>query len=241
VRPENKEAKKERTRKATLAKYGWTEIDLEEQLARQQNSCAGCLVPLTKSTARVDHSHTTGKVRGLLCDSCNWALGHAKDNGATLRRLIAYMDRDLSKYMVYLIGSLKNQQRIPAIAKGLRAEGYDCMDEWITPGEHADENWQKYEQERGRSYSDALKGRAASNIFAFDRSYLDLSDAAVLVMPAGKSAMLELGYAKGRGKFTVIFLDGQDPDRYDIMPNFADAVVTTEEELSSALRQGLDL
>jgi len=216
-------------------RHGWSAQDVEKQLARQQNSCAGCLTPINKS-AHLDHDHATGKIRGLLCKSCNWGLGQLKDNPATLRRLMAYLDRNPEQTFVYLIGALKNQ-RIPDIGNLLRGQGYDVMDEWFTPGEMADLNWQEYSRRRGLSYQEALRGRAAQNIFLFDRSYIDMADVVVLAMPAGKSAMLELGYAKGRGKKTVLFLDGQDPDRYDIMPNFADLICKTESELLWSLRE----
>ena len=111
------------------------------------------------------------------------------------------------------------------------------MDEWITPGEHADENWQRYEKIRGRNYKEALKGIAATNIFLFDRSYIDISDVGVLVLPCGKSAFLELGYAKGCGKKTFILLDGHEPPRYDIMPNFVDKVCFDIEELKQELKK----
>ena len=39
----------------------------------------------------VDHNHTTKKVRGLLCNNCNAALGFAKENVATLELLIKYI------------------------------------------------------------------------------------------------------------------------------------------------------
>lgn len=218
-----------------LQRYGVNSSELQEMLVRQNFSCYGCLAPLDEKTANIDHNHKTGEVRGLLCRMCNWALGQVKDNPTTLRRLMAYLEYERSKVRVYLIGSLKNA-RIPDLGNVLRNMNYDVMDEWITPGPEADDNWQKYEKKRGRSYSEALRGRAATNIFLFDRSYLDLSDIVILVAPAGKSAMIELGYAKGRGKKAYIFLDGQDPERFDIMPGFADAIFTTEEELISHLR-----
>lgn len=202
-------------------RYGITKGDVEAMLTRQHGRCLGCKILMEKPC--IDHCHKTGKVRGLLCSNCNAVLGMSKESPATLRRLMAYLDYDRNKTLVYLIGALKNP-RVPEIGNVLRDKGYDVMDEWFTPGEHADENWQRYEALRGRSYQEALKGRAATNIFLFDRAYLDLSDIVILVAPAGKSAMLELGYAKGSGKRVYILLDGQDPERYDVMPGLADEV-----------------
>ena len=39
----------------------------------------------------VDHCHTTGRVRGILCFSCNVALGHAKDDPEILKSMIEYL------------------------------------------------------------------------------------------------------------------------------------------------------
>jgi len=221
--------------KEKLKSLGLTESDIQKELIRQNNSCYGCLKLIDRRTCRLDHDHKTNKFRGLLCDICNSSLGLLKESPSTMRRLTAYLDHDRTVISIYLIGSLKNA-RVLEIGNKLRLDGYDVMDEWVTPGPEADENWQKYERQRGRSYSEALRGRAATNIFLFDRSYLDLSDIVILVAPAGKSAMIELGYAKGRGKRAYIFLDGQDPERFDIMPGFADAIFTTEEELISHLK-----
>jgi hypothetical protein len=227
--PKNKARKLDRFR---IRRYGWNQTTLEKELARQNHSCYGCLKQINSKSARIDHCHTVQptKVRGILCNNCNSGLGFLEENPATMRRLTAYLDHDRSKICVYLIGSLKNG-RIPLIGNTLRSMGFDVFDEWITPGPEADENWQKYEALRGRTYTEALRGRAARNIFLFDRAYLDLADIVIMVAPAGKSAMIELGYAKGRGKQTFILLDGKDPDRYDIMPGFADKIFFDVTEL----------
>lgn len=233
---ENKIKKQKQARKRQLKKeHGWTPEDFERELIRQNFSCYGCLKPFREETPRIDHDHQTNKTRGLLCDKCNRGLGYFDDNPETLRRLMAYLDHDRCVTNIYLIGSLKNP-RIPEVGNRLRKEGYDVMDEWFTPGPEADDNWQKYEKQRGRTYTEALRGRAAYNIYCFDRSHIDLADVVVLVAPAGKSAMIELGYAKGRGKQTYLFLDGVDPERFDIMPNFADHVVFTENDLIEKLK-----
>lgn len=220
-------------RRKILKRRGWTQTDYDRQLERQNNACAGCLKPFDR-TPHLDHNHDTSHNRGLLCSGCNTALGQVKEDPQTLRRLMAYLDRDITVPVIYLIGALKNP-RIPHVGIALRAVGFDVMDEWFTPGEHADTNWQAYERLRGRSYAEALRGRSATNIFMFDRAYLDLADIVVLVMPAGKSGMLELGYAAGRGKHTCMFLDGAEPDRYDVMPGATDDVYKDEQTLIDAL------
>lgn len=45
-------------------------------LEEQGNRCAICNEASTKRAMSIDHDHKTGKVRGLLCDSCNLSLGH---------------------------------------------------------------------------------------------------------------------------------------------------------------------
>lgn len=110
------------------------------------------------------------------------------------------------------------------VANRLRQEGWDVFDDWMAAGPEADDYWQKYEQQRGRSYSEALKGYAARHVYEFDRTHLDTSDIGILVLPAGKSGHLELGYLCGQGKSTFILLD-KDPERWDVMYQFATAVI----------------
>lgn len=120
---------------------------------------------------------------------------------------------------VYLIGSLRNP-RIQEYARLLRSKGFDVFDDWHAAGPEADDKWQEYEQERGRSYSDALAGYHAQHVFEFDRFHLDRADIGVLVLPAGKSGHLELGYLIGRGKPGFVLLDGES-GRFDVMYRFA--------------------
>src|SRR3990167_6581542 len=124
--------------------YNLTEETFFGILERQYGKCCGCLKPLL-GRIDVDHNHITGQVRGLSCHECNSSLGLVKENPQTMRRLIAYLERDPNKKLVYVGGSLKNP-RVPEIGNLLRKHGYDAMDEWYTPGEMADDNWQLYEK-----------------------------------------------------------------------------------------------
>lgn len=234
---ESKEQKALRTRRATLRKYNLTEDQFLAQLKRQNFACYGCLNTLTSQSARIDHNHATGEVRGLLCDHCNWTLGHAKENPQTMRRLMAFLDYKPAKHNVYLIGSLKNKAIAPLANEIRKHAEFDVMDEWITPGEMADDRWQEYETAREREWAEAMRSRGCQNIFMFDRAYMDHADTIVLTMPAGKSSMCELGYAAGRGKNTVLYMNGQQPDRYEVMPNFAQHIVHTQGELITLLKE----
>lgn len=63
------------------------------ELVKQQNfKCAICNkeLDLAKNT-HVDHDHNTNKVRGILCHSCNMALGFFKDDVSNIRQALIYL------------------------------------------------------------------------------------------------------------------------------------------------------
>lgn len=121
---------------------------------------------------------------------------------------------------IYLIGSLRNE-RVPVVAAELRHAGHAVFDDWFAAGPEADDYWQRYETQRRRSYAEALAAPHAQDVFEFDRRHLDAQDTGVLLMPAGKSGHLELGYLIGSGKQGFILIEGPMPERYDVMYNFA--------------------
>lgn len=74
--------------------YGMTPKDYEDMLEMQNNKCAVCGSERTaKKRLVVDHDHTTGKVRKLLCDTCNRALGLFKDNPDVLQKASEYLQQ----------------------------------------------------------------------------------------------------------------------------------------------------
>lgn len=67
----------------------------------QKGLCAICelelLKPLTTKTcsfnkACIDHNHSTGKVRALLCNPCNMSLGKMKESPELLRKAASYLE-----------------------------------------------------------------------------------------------------------------------------------------------------
>ncbi len=88
----NKE--KERQRKdAYKHKYGITMAEYNDMFTMQNGSCAICGIHQThlKNKLSVDHCHSTGKVRGLLCSNCNTGLGYFKDSVVSLEKALSYI------------------------------------------------------------------------------------------------------------------------------------------------------
>lgn len=87
------EATKERLKRNRLmTRYGLTPENVIEMALEQNNTCKICSSILT--SPHIDHCHTTGRVRGILCSSCNLALGLFKDNTEILKSAIKYLEVD---------------------------------------------------------------------------------------------------------------------------------------------------
>jgi len=76
-------------------KYNITLIDFNNLLEEQFFLCKICLIDLTTLPSHkisVDHCHSSGKVRGILCSMCNLGLGHFKDDTRSLENAIKYLN-----------------------------------------------------------------------------------------------------------------------------------------------------
>ncbi|CAB4167498.1 Recombination endonuclease VII [uncultured Caudovirales phage] len=73
--------------------YGMTPDDYNALFEQQDGRCLGCMTHQSELSKPlfVDHKHSTGAIRGLLCQSCNTALGCAKDDPIILGYLIDYL------------------------------------------------------------------------------------------------------------------------------------------------------
>lgn len=141
--------------------------------------------------------------------------------------------------MIYLIGSLRNP-KIPEIANRMRIAGHEVFDDWYAAGPEADDYWRDYEKGRGNNFTQALRGHSARHVFDFDKTHLSRADAVVLALPAGKSGHLELGWALGKGKRGYILLEEEDPERFDVMYQFADGVFGNLDQLLFELQLAED-
>lgn len=72
--------------------YGLSKEDYFEMLSNQNNKCSICGDGLLNDkNTHIDHSHTTGKIRGILCKKCNHILGNVNDDIQILLRMIKYL------------------------------------------------------------------------------------------------------------------------------------------------------
>ena len=66
--------------KNRVARYGMSVDQLKRMLIEQNHACAICHVLFLGKKYRIDHDHNTGAVRGILCHSCNTAIGLLQDS-----------------------------------------------------------------------------------------------------------------------------------------------------------------
>jgi hypothetical protein len=86
----------ERSRRKSYLKrkYGITVEEADALLAAQEGRCAICGKSEGDSRGfrmHIDHCHTTGAVRGVLCNLCNAGLGNFRDDPELMRKAIAYL------------------------------------------------------------------------------------------------------------------------------------------------------
>ena len=79
---------------ALMRNYGITIEEYDNMFAAQNGICAICGKPQNGKRLFVDHNHETDKVRGLLCQNCNIALGHMGDDAQLLIKAIDYLMKD---------------------------------------------------------------------------------------------------------------------------------------------------
>lgn len=84
-----------------------TKTDLHKRVrsvfvARQDFRCAICNCHLdVVNRPHLDHCHVSGKIRGALCQACNWGLGQFQDAPERLKEAIAYLQTDVSSNPPY--------------------------------------------------------------------------------------------------------------------------------------------
>ena len=139
---------------------------------------------------------------------------------------------------IYVASSWKNL-RHPLVVERLRKEGHEVYDyrkpapgvDGFAWGE-VDPDWESWSPAQYRS---ALQHDRAQEGYLHDLAALDFCDAVVLVLPSGRSAHLELGYALGMGVHGFILLD--DPlSSPELMYKLATGICTTLDEVVTRVK-----
>ena len=137
---------------------------------------------------------------------------------------------------VYVASSWRNQAQ-PDVVKALIADGHDVYDfRNPEPGNTGfswsgiDPGWHDWAPEKFRAM---LDHPVAAHAFGRDMAALRWCEACVLVMPCGRSAHLELGYASGAGKLTAVLLSDGEPE---LMYGMIDHLCVNVDEVRLALR-----
>lgn len=91
--PENTERNLVRMRERNKERrYGITQEQFDQMLLDQNNRCKICDNDFKNSKdTHIDHCHNTNRVRGLLCNSCNMALGQFNDDIEFMNNAIKYL------------------------------------------------------------------------------------------------------------------------------------------------------
>lgn len=98
-RKKNIDKARESERKSQLkTKYGLTVDEFDGMMARQNYKCLICQENISGKPSRqarrraaVDHDHSTGAVRGILCSPCNAGIGHLGDSVSRVEAAAAYL------------------------------------------------------------------------------------------------------------------------------------------------------
>lgn len=146
---------------------------------------------------------------------------------------------------IYVASSWRNEDLQQEMVRWMRREGHEVYDfrnpapgntgfawsaidrEWLNWGPHA--------------FREALQGSIAAEGFALDMDALRGCDLCILVLPCGRSAHLELGWAAGAGKRTIVYCADKRGFEPELMYRMCDALVLDEAELRRALLSAIPL
>lgn len=124
---------------------------------------------------------------------------------------------------IYVASSWRHSLQ-PQVVAELRETGAEVYD-FRNPGpgkkgfawSEIDPDWKKWNAE---TFRERLGSPIAQQGFANDMDALSACDVCVLVMPCGRSAHLELGWAAGAGKTSIVLLNEAEPELMYLMADY---------------------
>jgi hypothetical protein len=151
--------------------------------------------------------------------------------------------RQMRLSSVIYVASSWRCNRQPVVVEALRQEGHEVYDfRHPSPGNHGF-SWHELDPTIPRGPADLdlaahqIRAMLADPIadagFESDMGALQACDICVLVLPCGRSAHLEAGWAAGAGKHTIVLLDDGEPD---LMWKMTDRLCVTVAEVVADCR-----
>lgn len=142
---------------------------------------------------------------------------------------------------IYVASSWRNDVQ-PGVVRALREAGHEVYDfrhpaegdngfGWRKLGLGDKDGWTAEQFAR-----EVLEHPVAKRGFDLDMGALERADACVLVLPCGRSAHLELGYAVGQLKLSIVYIPPGRFDEPELMYRMCNHVVTSLDEVLALLR-----
>ena len=140
---------------------------------------------------------------------------------------------------IYVASSWRNGYQ-PAVVAGLRSHGHNVYD-FRNPPTNTGFSWEQldddtYQQWTTTEYSTALSHPRAKAGFRVDYDAMNWADTFVLVQPCGRSAHLELGWAVGQGKTTIVLFPNELLDEPELMVKMCDHLCVGLKQLFDILK-----
>jgi hypothetical protein len=134
------------------------------------------------------------------------------------------MEQIVTGMKIYIASSWKNESLVNVWANILRKENHE-VDAFV---DALNGRYVFHFSEIGDPLEldciNFLQDNRSKKAFKEDRKWLDWCNCCLLILPAGKSAHLEAGYAKGRGKKLIIWQEKFPKGEFDVMYGFADLI-----------------
>jgi hypothetical protein len=129
---------------------------------------------------------------------------------------------------IYLASSWKNKELLRSINTQLKSLGHnvDCF--CSADGRRTVFNFKQLKYDVKRDNISIRQEEIVKKAFEEDKKWLDWCEALIMFLPCGKSAHLEAGYAKGKGK-KVYFVGSFPVGELDVMYGFADGLYRYEQ------------
>jgi hypothetical protein len=134
---------------------------------------------------------------------------------------------------IYVASSYRNKYQ-PEIIQLLRQLGHDVYDFHTNPYKF---KWEEISMNLHKDwepqfFADKLKNDTkVKNAFQYDYAAVTKADCCLVILPCGKSAHIEAGWFKGRGKKVYILM--MEPNEPELMYKFFDEIVTSKKHLEN--------